>query len=108
MITINFQTSNLDDFKAAIELMEAKGYNVKPNVSQAPSVPNGERGEYEQAYLVKTGQKRFKMSASERERVDGGECTKEDIAKERIAFIDAGGVIPVLEELPKDDGAEVF
>ncbi len=106
MIRIVYNPTSLEDFKAACEFMESKGFNVKPT-AQAPAA-NGERGEFESTFLLKTGQKRFKMSSEERARVEGGQCTKEDIAKERIAFLDAGGVLPVVEELPKDDGAETF
>jgi hypothetical protein len=91
-ININYNVTNLEDFKAAIEYAKAEGVAVRLSSPQ----PAGARdSEAVAKWKALTGSKKFRLNAEEKARVDAGDCTPDDIARERSAAltgVDAGEV----------------
>ena len=84
MITgyFSYVCQSVEEFKACCEMVRLA--NVNQGASLTVDAPDtSERGPYEAEYIKRMGQQRFKLSAMEKARVDGG-VSREQIAKERL------------------------
>lgn len=103
MISIQYNPTSLDDFKAAVEFLSERGISSQAPKVSAPPVkvePNVRK------YLEITGDKRFRLTEEEAGLVNNG-VTRDEIAAMRLVNLGDVPSSPESEE-PQDSGFSLF